>query len=80
MEMMGFSPNEIDQDCKIRPPTNIDEELREYNAMLAITETPVTVGSGEYIAESLSWTQIESPTIVPDTWTNWTAELGDTVC
>jgi hypothetical protein len=38
MGMMGFSPDEIDQDCIIRPPMNIDEELREYNATLAIVQ------------------------------------------
>ena len=38
MGMMGFSPDEIDQDCIIHPPMNIDEELQEYNATLAIVQ------------------------------------------
>lgn len=38
MEMMGFSPSEIDEECAIRPPTDFDEELAEYNAMFAIQQ------------------------------------------
>ena len=38
MKMMGMDDQEIDEHCKKSPPTNIDDELAEYNAMFAIQE------------------------------------------
>ena len=36
MQMMGFPEAEIDDECRRDPPTDLDEELRNYNAMFAI--------------------------------------------
>lgn len=36
MEMMGLSDEEIAEQCTIEPPSNLDEELAQYNAMFDI--------------------------------------------
>ncbi len=36
LAMMGLSQREIDQDCKLDPPVDIDEELEQYNAMFDV--------------------------------------------
>ena len=36
MKMMGMSEEEIEEQCKHCPPTNLDEEIEQYNAMFAI--------------------------------------------
>ncbi len=38
MEMMGLSQDEIDENCELDPPTDIDEELSQYNAMFVIQD------------------------------------------
>ena len=36
MAMAGLTVEEIDEECELDPPGNLDEELAEYNAMLEI--------------------------------------------
>lgn len=36
MEMMGLSDEEIEEQCVIEPPTDLDEELTQYNAMFEV--------------------------------------------
>ena len=38
MRMMGLDENEIAEQCEHSPPTDMDEELSQYNAMFAIQE------------------------------------------
>lgn len=38
LAMMGLDEQEIAENCEHCPPTDLDEELRQYNAMLEIQQ------------------------------------------
>ena len=38
MQMMGFTDCEIQEECRIDPPIDLDEEIEQYNAMFDIQE------------------------------------------
>ncbi|NND99134.1 MAG: hypothetical protein HKN47_17595 [Pirellulaceae bacterium] len=38
LRMMGLSDEEIEKHCSLVPPTDIDEEVAEYNAMCDIQQ------------------------------------------